>query len=492
MTENKSSKNLWNTTQNDLAFYIPAFIATILFLLRFSFSTSPFTCYVYGDDSAFFMEVGMGMTKGLLPYRDFFDMKGPFLFLIQYLGQLLSYGRNGIFILQIINLFITIILADKCLKMILQRAPVVLRLFHIGVIFYILAITFEGGNFTEEFSLPFLYLSTLLLLKYLYSKPVENHPVKYAFYYGVMFCLLAFIRVTNAVLICACVFTVTIILLVQKRYKNLFHNALGFLLGLIAASLPFFVFFAYHGILKDMLFSVFEFGILYSKHGASRPYQMAAAFLLLLPLGLWTAKVRDWKIWLFGMSALLGTAFILKVGNNYLHYYQLIVPIVTVGISYLLYGIKADNQLRLSVVSFVLVLGVAVGMNARIFAQAVLANIKNEDNNYNYAMQLKASIPENERDSVYAFFPASRWYVMTGIMPYNKYCDWQENYMAMLPSIRDEIYHMFLEAPPKHVVIAQEFPVGDSFIQNTINSSYQKIVSNEHYALFSYRNDLKN
>lgn len=431
------------------------------------------------------MQVGMGMTKGLLPYRDFFDMKGPFLFFIQYLGQLIHYGREGIFILQVINLFITIILADKCLKLIVPQAAVVFRLLHEGIILYILAFTFEGGNFTEEFSLPFLYFAIFLLLRYLCSTSDEIHPVQYAFYYGIMFCLLALIRITNAVIICACVFTIIIILLVRKRYRNLFQNALAFLLGFSLAALPFLIFYAANGILGEALFAVFKFGFLYSSHSVSRPYQMAVMFLFLLPLGLWASHIKQWKVWLFGITALLSTAFILKIGNNYLHYYQLITPIVSVGVIYLINGMLINKQLRSSVVSFILVLGIAIGLNAKLFAQATIANIRNDDNNYRYAMELKTFIPKDEQNSVYAFFPASRWYVMTDIMPYNKYCDWQENYMAILPSIRGEIYHMFQDSPPKHVVVAQEFPIYDSFIKNIIGSSYRKIIVNEHYALFS-------
>ena len=66
----------------------------------FASNSSPLTPNFVGSDSAFFRLVGQGMTKGMLPYRDFFDMKGPYLFLIEYLAQLVSYGRLGIFIIE--------------------------------------------------------------------------------------------------------------------------------------------------------------------------------------------------------------------------------------------------------------------------------------------------------------------------------------------------------------------------------------------------------
>ena len=55
------------------------FLISVLFLTVYSVTTSPITAYS-GLDSAFFQLVGQGMTEGLLPYRDFFDMKGTYLF----------------------------------------------------------------------------------------------------------------------------------------------------------------------------------------------------------------------------------------------------------------------------------------------------------------------------------------------------------------------------------------------------------------------------
>lgn len=56
------------------------FILSISFLLVFSIYTSPIYKNSYGYDPSFFQMVGFAMTKGYVPYRDFFDMKGPYLF----------------------------------------------------------------------------------------------------------------------------------------------------------------------------------------------------------------------------------------------------------------------------------------------------------------------------------------------------------------------------------------------------------------------------
>ncbi len=96
-----------------LAFILILAASVFAFLTMYSYYTTPFSQCDNGYDSAFFLLVGQGMTKGLLPYRDFFDMKGPYLFFIEYLGQLVSYGRLGIFLVQWANLLIVCLIACK-------------------------------------------------------------------------------------------------------------------------------------------------------------------------------------------------------------------------------------------------------------------------------------------------------------------------------------------------------------------------------------------
>ena len=74
-------------------------LAAVGFLAVCALSTTPLLQYNVGQDAAFFRLVGKGMTQGMLPYRDFFDMKGPYLFMMEYLGQRLFPGRMGAFLL---------------------------------------------------------------------------------------------------------------------------------------------------------------------------------------------------------------------------------------------------------------------------------------------------------------------------------------------------------------------------------------------------------
>lgn len=88
--------------------YLLICVLGTIFLALYAISTSPLTSNFWGWDSAFFQMVGKNLNHGLVMYKDIFDIKGPYLFTIQYLGYATSNGRYGIFVIEILNLCITL------------------------------------------------------------------------------------------------------------------------------------------------------------------------------------------------------------------------------------------------------------------------------------------------------------------------------------------------------------------------------------------------
>ena len=67
---------------------------------------SPFTHIFPWVDSSAFLYDGLSLTKGLVMYKDFFDHKGPLIFIINYLGINLTGGILGVWVLEVLSLFI--------------------------------------------------------------------------------------------------------------------------------------------------------------------------------------------------------------------------------------------------------------------------------------------------------------------------------------------------------------------------------------------------
>ena len=84
------------------------------FLLIFSRATSPVGYNEYGADSAFFITMGKAMLQGYIPYKEIFDLKGPFLWFLQIMGQMINPDKVGMFVLQTIFFEIYLFLSFYC------------------------------------------------------------------------------------------------------------------------------------------------------------------------------------------------------------------------------------------------------------------------------------------------------------------------------------------------------------------------------------------
>ena len=229
------------------------FVLSIIFVTMFSYSTSP----LYGNicnhpDSAIFQIIGKYWTQGLLPYRDLWDLKGPFIFLSDALGYSLTDSYIGIYILQIVNMWLTLLFTFCTYKLYFNNKYSLL----LSVLSLLsLSYTYQCGNLCEEYLLPFLSLSFFLLLKYL--KKIElrgdyNHSHYYAVVYGIVLGLSLMSRLTNSLPVCGAVAVVGITLLLFNRYLNLLGNIIGFLIGFLMSTLPFIFYFHLHGALDAL------------------------------------------------------------------------------------------------------------------------------------------------------------------------------------------------------------------------------------------------
>ena len=202
--------------------------------------------------------VGRGITEGLVPYRDFFDLKGPWFFFIEALGQLLHRDRLGIYLLQIPFLWISLILVLKLSRLYLSKGKTIAVLWiflfgHISILW--------GGNTLEEYMLPLNLLVIYLTIRYLrfHSLRSDKFPVYLPLVTGTCFGIMLFAKITIAAPIMGICAGIGIALLAYRRYQELLRYVLWFLLGILIAVLPVFIYFAYHDSLSVMLYCVFEF-----------------------------------------------------------------------------------------------------------------------------------------------------------------------------------------------------------------------------------------
>ena len=172
------------------------------FVFLFSYSTSPLYPTYYGNDSAQFQTIGKCWLKGAIPYRDLFDHKGPWIFFINMLGYLLTGTKYGIFLIQIVCMWISLYFLYKTAKYGLHRTGYALGTVLVSMFF--LFLNYGEANLTEEYCLPFICASAYYIYVY-FNEEYHQHSPRAAFLYGMAFCVCFYTRVTN----CAAVSTPT-------------------------------------------------------------------------------------------------------------------------------------------------------------------------------------------------------------------------------------------------------------------------------------------
>lgn len=460
-------------------------ITAILFLMLFSYSTSPCFPWSFGWDSAFFQLVGRGMAEGKLPYRDFFDMKGPWLFLIQYMGIIL--GKYGIFLLQCIALIMDLLLCVKCNFKFFgggYKNSIILIL----PFLIVMSITMEGGNLTEEWCLPLLLLCLYLALNFLYGNK-EKHSYIYACIYGISFGFIALVRITNATLVCAILLSVTVELIQRKEWKNLIGNAILFLVGILVSALIPIVFFGQYHELKEMLYSTFVFGFIYGTEGFG--YGTGAPFMLLLilpVLGLIFTKEKRISIWILIISNTVGMLVTLGMGNSTLHDYMLVIPAMMLGI-WMLNEEFRKNRLKKEVYLVVGMIGSITMLYPCYKLPYVIKSLKEQSSEEVKAeveniIELADIVSKEGGDSVWGYEVPLRGYIISDMMPHSRYCGWQEHYMELSTEIAAEISDMLETCPPEWIVLGVNKEVRNKNVKENIDQYYNSYAENEDYILY--------
>lgn len=485
------------------------FLVSILFLSFVAVSTSPLTEF-YGWDSSYFMLVGQGIAKDMVPYRDFFDMKGPFLYFIEYLSQLLCWGRAGCFWMEVFHLTISLWITDEIYRLASSRKYTVLRWLCFLPVLFVASFSFEHGNLTEEYSLPWLLFSVYLVCRYIKNAEATGnyeHPLLMGFYHGVAFGIMAMIRINNAAFIGAILLSVTIGLITSKQFLNILQNGCVFLLGTAAAVLPFFLWYFAKGQLSEMLNQVFLFGVQYSSQTGIIPklYMMYNIRYLHLPavLPLLVAiiyRIRSWRTWLLSLAALLLGAVAINMGFGLIHYIALLIPNLVFGL-YLWLGCcyktaaEESNCCRRTkysiIVLFLCAMCVLMLRNPDVIGtyQHKVSTFTGKEWDVwgkSQVDEIVSQIPPDEQDHVYAYgtgISCSRWYVMAGLFPPIRYCDWQQSYINMRPEIGNELAD-WLKQDGIWLVTDKNYTFTPQQIADVVAENYTEYFSNESYTLY--------
>lgn len=466
--------------------------------------SSPLYPYYYNGDVAIFMLIGKGISEGKICYVDLFDHKGPILFFIEALGWAID-GRTGIWFIECVGTIVSVALIIKTCKLLKSKWiwPTVATAL---VYLYI----FGHGNLSENYSLPFVYVCLYLAAKY-YTSGKAEHPLLYALVYGICFGILAFIRVNNALIICAVVLVIIVGLAKKKETKNLLLNILVGVVGIALASIPVCVYFYSKNALYDMIYCTFLYNLLYA--GVSTHVSIFSSItvffkyiVLYLPLVFSTA-VFAYKVKIersgFSTAMLVASSLsllMLAYSNIYDHYFITAIPVFTVAVAMAIPEIDFGKTiseaktawkekrnawfLAVLLISVVYLPLLAYRTAAPIY-KTYLTNI--EFNRYSQISSSAEVIPKNERNSVIGYGIRPEWYVDMGITPCYKYYTMQKWWTTEHLDVYGEFIEFVKSEHPLWLLTKTD--IDDEVVLQIINENYELQEENDYACFYRYIGD---
>ncbi len=441
------------------------------------------------DDCMIFNTIGKFWEEGKVPYIDLFDHKGPLIFFINMLSWKFFHCEQGTLFFQIFSIFVMLIFLFKIAKLEVKSNWKCLFFTVITLLF--LGLIYSGGNMTEEYCLPFitasLYFTLVYLKKYVDDK-VTKHSIKYAFVYGISFAVCFLTRVTNAVGICVGILLILIILIKEKEGKNIFENALGFLIGFLAIFVPFAVYFAKKNAFYEMLEGTILFNLKYATNSASWLQGEVSMYTVRLYLqhffpsymifivGLLKFKKEKNAIGIFYILLGIFETILFMTGRLLQHYAMICLPNLLLIVLELEKS-KISKNYKVVVYSF-MIIG-CLGISIKRYIKRIVPD-------HSAYESLMVQIPETEKESFIAVDVSFRAiYERYDVCPYYKYFVLQDFQASNSEKLYQQMYDTFLNGHVKWILFGGNLE--ESFMKTIVKERYDVVAQEESIGITLYR-----
>ncbi len=339
----------------------------------------PWTNLPTQTDSSVFLYIGRQMHRGKVPYVDLFDHKGPLLYFIQYLGCSVwpNSVAGGVWILEVLSFGVLIRLMLKLSEFSADDR----RDSYLGCILLMIVCSFklyQGGNYTEEYALPWMTLACIIFCSFFRT----GNYTRWQIVVLGLSCMVVFLMQENLITVWIAYIPLVLILLArEKRYKEIGSCIFWFLVGMMIVLVPVLIWAVYNHCLSELwkYYIVFNFEysgsagptamdyLLLTKKTLSRIWPAVAAMIISLICNS-KDKIQWMNLWLFIVSLIL----VEISGRDSLYYLLTLLPALVIPASGLfaavrkLYGKRGKqngNRAVIILTCLVLVAG-AVGHRA--------------------------------------------------------------------------------------------------------------------------------
>ena len=482
---NRKSLNICN--KRELAYVLVVItFGTFIFLLNSP--VHPFVEGCTGTDSSVFKTIALMMERGHMPYRDSFDHKGPLLYILNFVGNQISY-YTGIWLIEFIFLLITFYTMYRIARLFCNMWQ---SLFTLFVALIPLFTYFEGGNLTEEYAMAFIAVSTIIFIDFFENQKITCLRLALC---GASFAGTLLLRPNMIALWVVMCLAVLIKSIIEKSGIELCKYIGCFLLGMVLIILPIVFWLSKNDSLKSFWEDYIVFNRQYVSatggtttikklfmsfiHFACSPVYLISMFLQL------RLNIKKRSVFNIANSLLfiVNLVFICISGMTFEHYGMILIPSIIYPIAKTFQEINLfdiDNQIKKRLYELCAIVFVGLGLGSCIlFGGHGLMNCVRKVTGSNISQDVKEicktlddfGIGEDEPISVYGNYNII--YVLSK-RPHATTYSYQFPIGQVKPSIIDEYFQQLKETLPRAVVI--QAGMKDDNILGFLESNDYKLV----------------
>lgn len=414
--------------------YCYAVVVLMALSFTFLFCGSSLLLDSTGTDSSVFYTIGRGIMAGKVAYRDLFDHKGLYLYLLNALGVMIAdHHMLGLWLVETGFVVADCFLVFRIVRKLGRSAR--FALFTVLLTMVLAACCWEGGNLTETYGLLPELITLLVLLDVFQGGQEKAFPAGKMFVLGVCAGVELFLR---ANLVMAWIPLAVVVVgteLLQKRFRNAAATIFFGIIGLLTASVIPVLYCLKHACLNEMFFATVLFNLRYVGDGvllkisSFRQLVRLCVFLFMLVPGV-CSTIMVWKKgrsrtgrWLFASSFLFSGVSVLLSGRVYLHYCLYLVPFAIPFLMWFAEFLRSRLRFRWRLVLVTLALLMAFVLNSSFAWNAIKRMIRDPGGVYN-ARELVADQMQKEYPDVTDLLVVNGracYYVRLDLVPQQKY-----------------------------------------------------------------------
>lgn len=377
-------------------YFYPALLSIMALLICLCSPLHPFAKNSPNTDSSVFLLIGKSMAQGMMPYTDLFDHKGPLLYVINWLGMLV--GFTGVWLIELVCVFFSVWFCYKTARRFFNESASFLGTF---VTFIAIFDWFQGGNLTESYALPLLFIAFYCLSGY-FVQNFELNRVQ-VFISGACMGGVLMLRPNMIGLWIGMCVVIIIHSIIIRKVNIIPEYIIFFIVGIIISISPFFIWLSVKGMLNNFYRCFIQINFMYINvplkdiiksmyHIFTYPI-IPVTTAIMISVFFSKQKIQDDNKYILNLSLI--AVFIITVllsslsGRTYGHYYMVLLPCLVLPIAWVSEIII--NHIKPKPVIILILIGMIFNKSLLTGVKALLETMRNDTT----GNMLAASINEN-------------------------------------------------------------------------------------------------